>query len=141
MKRFAQLACISALTISGAAFGQAGGMKGMDMKNGCTDMKDMKGMTMQECKDMMKEKTPGNTVHGTAKQATVHKTSAVVKAVDPVNGKVTLAHEQVKTLNWPAMTMTFGVKDKALLDKLAVGKKVDVEFTQQGSNYIVSAVK
>jgi Cu(I)/Ag(I) efflux system periplasmic protein CusF len=141
MKPFAQLAFISALTISGAAFGQAGDMKGMDMKNGCMDMKDMKGMTMQECKDLMKEKTPGNKAHGTAKQATVHNTSAVVKAVDPVNGKVTLAHEPVKTLNWPAMTMTFGVKDKALLDKLAVGKKVDVEFTQQGSNYIVSAVK
>ena len=120
MKRSAQLAFISALTISGAAFGQGGDMKGMDM---------------------MKQKTPGNQVHGTARQAMVHKTSAVVKAVDPVNGKVTLAHEPVKTLNWPAMTMTFGVKDKALLDKLAVGKKVDVEFTQQGSNYIVSAVK
>jgi Cu(I)/Ag(I) efflux system protein CusF len=39
------------------------------------------------------------------------------------------------------MTMTFGVKDKSLLDKLAAGKKVDVEFTQQGSNYVVSAVK
>lgn len=146
MKRFAQLAFISALTISGTAFGQTGDMKGMEMKKGCMDMKgmngmDMKGMNMQGCKDMMKENTADSKVHGTSKEGTVHKTSGVVKAVDPANGKVTLAHDQVKTLNWPAMTMTFGVKDKSLLDKLAVGKKVDVEFTQQGSNYVVSAVK
>ena len=90
---------------------------------------------------MMKENTADSKVQGTSKEGTVHKTSAVVKSVDPANGKVTLSHDQVKTLNWPAMTMTFGVKDKSLLDKLAVGKKVDVEFTQQGSNYVVSAVK
>ncbi|MCS0588346.1 copper-binding protein [Massilia norwichensis] len=149
MKRFAQLAFISALTISGTAFGQTGDMKGMEMKKGCMDMKDMKGMdmnnmkgmNMEGCKEMMKENTADSKVQGTSKEGTVHKTSAVVKSVDPANGKVTLAHDQVKTLNWPAMTMTFGVKDKSLLDKLAVGKKVDVEFTQQGSNYVVSAVK
>jgi len=105
------------------------------------DMKDMKNMNMQECKNMMKEHTADSKAQGAHKQGTVHKTSAVVKAVDPVNSKVTLDHDQVKTLNWPAMTMTFGVKEKSLLDKLAVGKKVDVEFTQQGSNYVVSAVK
>lgn len=148
MKRFAQLAFISALTISvsAAAFGQTGDMKGMKMKKGCMDMKDMNGMdmksmNMQGCTDMMKKNTADSKVRGTSKGGPVHKTSGVVKAVDPANGKVTLAHDQVKTLNWPAMTMTFGVKNKSLLDKLAVGKKVDVEFTQQGSNYVVSAVK
>ena len=157
MKRFAQLVFISAVTISGTAFGQTGDMKGMDMKKGCMDMNNMKGMDMNNmkgmdmnnmkgmnmdgCKDMMKENTADSKLQGTSKEGTVHKTSAVVKSVDPANGKVTLAHEQVKSLNWPAMTMTFGVKDKSLLDKLAVGKKVDVEFTQQGSNYVVSAVK
>lgn len=147
MKRFAHLAFISALTISGAAFGQTGDMKGMEMNKGCMDMKDMKGMDnmkgmdMQGCKDMMKKNMADSKVEGSSKESTVHKTSAVVKAVDSANGKVTLAHDQVKTLNWPAMTMTFGVKDKSLFDKLAVGKNVDVEFTKQGSNYVVSAVK
>jgi Cu(I)/Ag(I) efflux system protein CusF len=37
--------------------------------------------------------------------------------------------------------MGFSVKDKTLLDKLTVGKKVDVEFTQQGSDYVITAVK
>lgn len=70
-----------------------------------------------------------------------HKAIAVVKEVDTANGKVTLDHEAVKSLNWPAMTMGFAVKDKLLLDKLMVGKKVHVEFKQQGSDYVVTAVK
>jgi Cu/Ag efflux protein CusF len=39
------------------------------------------------------------------------------------------------------MTMGFSVKNKALLDKLAAGKKVDVEFTQQGGDYVITSVK
>ena len=39
------------------------------------------------------------------------------------------------------MSMSFSVKDKALLDKPAVGKKVDVEFTQHGSDYVITSVK
>ena len=41
----------------------------------------------------------------------------------------------------PAMTMGFLVKDKMLLDKLAVGKRVDFEFVQGSKGYVVTAVK
>jgi Cu(I)/Ag(I) efflux system protein CusF len=120
MKRIATLSLLAALTASGAAFAQSGDMKGMDM------MKDMDS---------------GSKAQGTSRNGTLHKTAAVVKAIDPAKGKVTLAHGPVKSLNWPAMTMGFTIKDKALFDKLAVGKKVDVEFTRQGSDYVVTAVK
>ena len=85
-------------------------------------MDDMKGMDM-----------------GSKPAAATHHASGVVKSVDA--GAVTLAHDPVKTLNWPAMTMRFQVKDKALLDKLAVGKKVDFDFEQSGKGYVVTAVK
>lgn len=101
----------------------------------------MKGMDTSACRDLMKEKTPDSKAQGTPKNGAVHKTSAVVKAVDQANGKVTLAHDQVKTLNWPPMTMSFRVKDKSLFDTLAVGKKVDVEFTREGANYVISSVR
>jgi Cu/Ag efflux protein CusF len=39
------------------------------------------------------------------------------------------------------MTMSFAVKDKALLNKLAVDKKVEVEFVQQGKDYVITGVK
>src|SRR2546427_8169770 len=66
---------------------------------------------------------------------------AVVKEFDAVQGKVTLAHGPVKSLGWPAMTMAFGVKDKALYDKLAVGAKVHVGFKKEGDGYVVTSVK
>jgi Cu(I)/Ag(I) efflux system protein CusF len=132
MKRIAAFSLLAALTASGAAIAQSGKMKGMDMKSCMT----MKGMDMNACQDIM-----NNQVHGLSKNGTVHRTSAIVKAVDSTQGTVTLAHQAVKSLNWPAMTMRFSVKDKALLDNLAVGKKVNVEFTQQGSDYVVTSVK
>jgi Cu(I)/Ag(I) efflux system protein CusF len=73
--------------------------------------------------------------------AAVHQAIGVVKSVDADKGKVTIAHGPVKTLNWPAMTMTFGVKDKGLLDKLSVGKHVQVQFEKQGSAYVITSVK
>lgn len=87
-------------------------------------MDDMKGMDM-----------------GSKPAAATHHASGVVKSVDAGAGVVTLAHDPVKTLNWPAMTMKFQVKDKALFDKLAVGKAVEFGFEQSGKGYVVTSVK
>ncbi|MEN3363850.1 MAG: Cu(I)/Ag(I) efflux system periplasmic protein CusF [Burkholderiales bacterium] len=112
MKTIAILSMALVLSASGVALAQSGHMKGMD------------------------NKAPGATQSGA-----VHQTTGVVKAVDPAKGKVTLAHEPVPSLKWPKMTMGFAVNDKSLFDRLAVGKKVDVEFVQQGSDYVVTTVK
>ncbi len=90
-------------------------------------MDDMKGM------DMGKKQAA-------ATQST-HKAVATVKKVNAKAGTVTLKHEPVKTLNWPAMTMGFKVTDKSLLDKLVDGKKVEVEFKQVGKDYVLTSVK
>ncbi|MDR1888507.1 MAG: copper-binding protein, partial [Zoogloeaceae bacterium] len=39
----------------------------------------------------------------------------VVKKIDLPNQRLTLAHDPIAQLNWPAMTMPFAVTDKALL--------------------------
>jgi Cu(I)/Ag(I) efflux system protein CusF len=70
-----------------------------------------------------------------------HHAVGTVKSADPDKGIVTISHGAVKSLNWPAMTMTFGVKDKALLKPLAVGKKVEVDFVEQGPDYTIVKVK
>jgi Cu/Ag efflux protein CusF len=115
MKRFA-LVFLAAM-FTGPAFAQMGGMKDMDMKG--MDMKtDKKGT-----------------------KAASHKATGVVTKVDSENGKVTIKHEPVQSLNWPSMSMAFTVKDKKLLDKLAVDKKIDFEFVQQGKDYVVTSVK
>lgn len=73
-------------------------------------------------------------------QAT-HTTKGTVKKLDAKGGAVTFAHEPVKSLNWPPMTMTFKVRDRAVLDKLAEGKAVEFDFVQAGNDYVVTAVR
>ena len=70
-----------------------------------------------------------------------HRATGVVKGVDAKTSAVTLAHEPVASLKWPAMTMTFKVDDPKLLDGLTVGKKVDVEFKQIGNDYVITSMK
>jgi len=119
MKHSIALSLVLALTgaVPAVIHAQSGDRKGMDMK-------DM---------DMGKKPAAGA-------QAT-HKATGVVKKMDPKAGTVTLAHDPVKSLKWSAMTMDFQVKDKTLLDKLVVGKKVDFEFVQQGKDYVITSVK
>ncbi|VTU31411.1 Cation efflux system protein CusF precursor [Variovorax sp. SRS16] len=148
MKFVSTATLIAALSFSAATFAQSGDMgnmkmEGKDMQN-CMDMKGMKGMDMKDmdakkCKDMMK----GMNAKGTSKatKSASHEADAVVKEFDAAQGKVTLAHGPVKSLGWPAMTMAFGVKDKALFDKLAVGAKVHVGFKKDGDDYVVTSVK
>jgi len=78
---------------------------------------------------------------GTSAQVKTYKAVGTVKKIDAARGRVTLAHEPIPSLKWPAMTMGFGVKDKALIGKLAPEKKIEFEFVQQGSDYVIVSVK
>jgi Cu(I)/Ag(I) efflux system periplasmic protein CusF len=73
--------------------------------------------------------------------AQTHKASGTVTKVDRIASKVTIAHGPVESLKWPAMTMNFLVRDKALLDKLPPGKKIDFEFVQQGRDYVLTSAR
>jgi Cu(I)/Ag(I) efflux system periplasmic protein CusF len=106
----------------GIAHAQSGGMKGMDMK----DM-DMKGMEMNKDKN--------------AAAGKVHKASGKVTKVDPAKGTVTIAHGPVPSMSWPSMTMSFKVKDKAMLGKVKNGDQVDFSFVQSGKDHTITAIK
>jgi Cu(I)/Ag(I) efflux system protein CusF len=108
------------LAVASLAFGQSGGMKGMDMKD-------------MDIKDMSKKSK--------AQKGKSHHAVGVVKSVDAAKGTVTVDHEAVKSINWPAMTMTFKAKDKKLLESLAPGKKVEFDFIEQGKDHVITSVK
>lgn len=59
-------------------------------------------------------------------------TKGKVKKVDAEAKKVTLIHEELKSLEMPAMTMVFRVEDAAILEKLKEGS--DVEFVAERVN-------
>jgi Cu(I)/Ag(I) efflux system periplasmic protein CusF len=122
MNRLLAISAFAALFIGAApmAAAQTGGMKGMDMK----DM-DMKGMDRG----------------GKQAQAKSHRAVGKVKSVDAAKGTVTLDHEPVATMNWPAMTMTFKAQDKKILEAVKPGQKLEIEFEQRGKDHVITKVK
>jgi Cu/Ag efflux protein CusF len=68
-------------------------------------------------------------------------TSGIVKKVDAKANKVTLIHEELKSLDMPAMTMVFTVEDAALLDKLKTGAKVQFVSERKNGKLTVTQVK
>ena len=113
------------LAAASGAHAQSGAMKGMDMIDMSTH--DMSTHDMKAMKS--------------GKQTPVHKASGTVQKIDAAKGTVTLAHGPVKSLNWPAMTMPFAVKDKAMLGELKPGAKVEFGFVQSGKNFVVTKIE
>jgi len=68
-------------------------------------------------------------------------TNGTVKKVDAKAKKVTLVHEELKTLEMPAMTMVFAVEDDALLAKLKEGAKVQFVAERKNGKLTVTQVK
>ena len=66
--------------------------------------------------------------HGVKEQAVAKTagtlTNAEVRRVDKAARKITLKHEEIKSLDMPPMTMVFQVSDPAMLDKVKVGDRV-----------------
>ncbi len=65
-------------------------------------------------------------------------TEGEVRKVDKAGGKITLKHAEIKSLDMPAMTMVFGVKDAALLDKVKAGDKVMFKAANESGRFTIS---
>lgn len=66
---------------------------------------------------------------------------AEVRRIDKEGARVTLKHAEIKSLEMPAMTMVFRVRDKAMLDGLAVGDRVRVQVARQEGQFLVVALR
>ena len=78
------------------------------------DMSQMPGMSMDQSQKTYPQTYPLN---------------GRVVAVDVANQQVTLEHDAVTELNWPAMTMPFKVADAKLLQGLQAGQTIMAMFT------------
>ena len=67
----------------------------------------------------------------------VHSTTGNVIAADPDAGWVTINHDPVDTLDWPAMRMNFEVEDRRQLLPLSTGERVRFTFYRAGDNRYV----
>ena len=61
-----------------------------------------------------------------------HHGEGSVEAVDPAHSGVTLAHDPIASLKWPAMTMDFKVKDPVVLRALKPGQRIQFDMLDGG---------
>lgn len=94
-------AAVAALTLSATA-----GLRAQQMDPSMTNMPEIAGMQ-----------------HDAAKPADAHGVG-IVKAVDTASGTITLQHEAITAIGWPAMTMAFKVASPTVLKRVKIGDKV-----------------
>lgn len=67
-----------------------------------------------------------------------HHASGIIKSIDWTNTAVTIAHDPVESLHWPAMTMNFKVVDAAMLHAVKPAQRIDFGLTQEPSGgYVI----
>lgn len=64
-----------------------------------------------------------------------------VRRVDMDANKITLRHAPIPSLDMPAMTMVFQVKDPAMLEKVKPGDKVKFEAEKLGGAFTVTKIE
>ena len=86
------------------------------------DMQDMAGMNMPAA-------------------AKTGKGTGTVVAIDTKVGTVTIQHEAIPAVGWPAMTMAFKANPPALLGTVKVGEKVAFDVKVTGMKGEVTAIQ
>lgn len=66
---------------------------------------------------------------------------AEVRRIDKEGLRLTLKHGEIKSVDMPAMTMAFRVRDKALLEGLNVGDRVRVQVAREAGQFLVVALR
>jgi Cu/Ag efflux protein CusF len=68
-------------------------------------------------------------------------TDGEVKKIDKDASKITIKHGEIKHMDMPGMTMVFVVKDKALLDAVPVGAKIQFMATNENGQMTVTDIQ
>lgn len=103
-------------------------MNCMQMGKGMKDKNMKSGQGMPMGKDMP---CANQTARGTG----------VVEAVDTAKGTVTIKHQAIASIHWPAMTMTFKVDPPGLLKDVKVGEKINFTMHPAGKDSTVTAIE
>lgn len=95
----------------------------------------------QEAQAPMPESAPPDSTMAQASAGDAHGTHGTIQSMDQKARTVTIAHDPVPSLKWPAMTMTFQVQNDEALAGLEEGAQVEFSFTAQpGNQYVITAI-
>ncbi|MEK4032871.1 copper-binding protein [Methylocystis sp. IM2] len=65
----------------------------------------------------------------------------VVKAIDTEDRQIRIAHEAIKALDWPAMTMAFKLGPGVDMGALAPGMKVTFTLSKSPKGYVIERIE
>jgi RND family efflux transporter MFP subunit len=72
----------------------------------------------------------------------VHTATGTVDSILAEENILSIEHEPVATLNWPAMTMDFALADNALANGIEAGARVEFEFIERGEGeWVITAIR
>ncbi|EIL94372.1 copper-binding protein [Rhodanobacter sp. 115] len=112
-------------------------MQNMPMHPNDSDMKMMNCMQMHQGMKMDKNMPMGKNMRCANQTA---QGTGVIEAVDTAKSTVTIKHQAIASIHWPAMTMTFKVDPPALLQKVKVGEQVQFTLHPAGMASTVTAI-
>ena len=116
-------------------------------------MKNFKSIAMMAAAALTVASAPVTYAQSTMHNGTMHAmkpaqgtaasdtTEGEVRKIDMESGKVTLKHAEIKNLDMPGMTMVFVVKDKAMLDTLKAGDKVQFKAINEAGKITVTEIQ
>jgi Cu/Ag efflux protein CusF len=90
---------------------------------------------------LAQQKADEHAAHHVAAAASADMADGEVRKVDKEASKVTLKHGEIKSLDMPAMTMVFVVKDKAMLDSIKAGDKVRFKATNDAGKFTITEIQ
>lgn len=73
--------------------------------------------------------------------AATEMTEGEIRKVDKSAGKITVKHGEIKNLDMPPMTMVFGVRDAAMLDKVKQGDKVRFRVANEDGKFTITEIQ
>lgn len=128
------------------AFAQAtSGTQGMPMKQNMPMHQNGSNMKMMNCMQMhqgmkMDKSKSGQGMQGMPCTNQTAQGTGVVEAVDTAKGTVTIKHQAIASIRWPAMTMTFKADPSSLLQSIKVGEQVNFTMHPAGKDSTVTAM-
>lgn len=128
MKKFVAIAAVSAFALVSAAYAQA------DAKKTGDAMPMMSGDGHQGMGSMG--------MMGGAATTQTHAGTGKVLSIKPGDAKgspsITLAHGPISSLQWPSMTMTFGLDSRDLLNGLHKDDTVTFQFVKGTGGWVIT---
>lgn len=71
-------------------------------------------------------------------EANIHTATGTVDSISGTDA--TISHDPIKSLDWPAMKMTFTATDAALLEGVKAGDRVSFAFSKSGSASTLTSI-